>query len=464
MGFIPPPSRMISIANTTFASAANKTLDFDISTTNATLNRWTVDLQQNNTTIRSFPPTVDTRGPGTSTGVNPLHVSLPWDGLDAANHTVSGNVTWLINARTTNYVSGGPVNDRIDSAQATVNGSLSDELGEIKKLEALVIPMFDIHNEPIAIPQYDRVRGRKKPIALPVRRAIFDEIFATFDITLPQDAEPDSYLIWGESGGNILFSGNKTLINGLNTVAVGYNLPKIAKYDKIDWYCSSPKGNNIRKSLGSSDSPIYAVLDQPQPPQTIPREDVVDFAVETQKFNNDTLNELRIGSYLTTRIYKDSGFEYDEDGEEHHTKTLDRKGRVMRFRVSNFLTYSGNPPQDNLGNCQDFSNLFQVCSASLGVKTFQVRRIDGPFAFRRVWPVGFPTWFEPDDYQLEFHQTGYSTQHDSIFDPTYQLDNGGLPTLPINMTPADYRLLLQDRNRKPKKWKEQMPVIPLEVN
>ena len=97
------------------------------------------------------------------------------------------------------------------------------------------------------------------------------------------------------------------------------------------------------------------------------------------------------------------------------------------------------------------------------MKAFDVRRVDGPFAFRPIWPIGDSNWFDPDGWELDFHQTGYYTQLNTVFDPTYQLDNGGLPILPINMIPADYRLLLQDKSRKPKKWKEQTPVIPVEV-
>lgn len=178
--------------------------------------------------------------------------------------------------------------------------------------------------------------------------------------------------------------------------------------------------------------------------------DVIDFAVGTQKFNDDTLNEVRIASFLTTRIYKDSGFFYDERGDSHHTIVEDKKGRRMRLQVSNFLSYPGNEENDPKANCQDLSNLFQVCTAALGTRSFEVRRVDGPFRFRRVWPAGFADWLSPEGMILLFHQTGFSTEAGTIFDPTYQLDNGGQPHLPINMTPGDYRTLLQDQSQKPK--------------
>ena len=133
----------------------------------------------------------------------------------------------------------------------------------------------------------------------------------------------------------------------------------------------------------------------------------------------------------------------------------------MVLKVSNFLEYPGNERVEPEANCQDLSNLFQVCAAALGAPSFEVQRIDGPFISRPILPLGPNDWFT--DYEVIFHQVGISVEAGSLFDPTYQLDNGGQPQLPINMKPADYRLLLQDSRRKPNQWKVQTPVRPLEV-
>jgi len=457
---------LISVANmTSTTSGANTTLDFDISTSNVTLDRWKVEVQQNNSTIKTFGPTGDPRGPGASSGSNPLHVRLPWNGISDNNQAVTGNITWVVTANTTSYVSGGPVNDGVASAQARLDARIESKFFEIKKISASSVTMLDVHNQPITLPQYDSDLRKKEPIALPIHDA-FPLIRVQIQATLPPDGEPHAYYVWGEApdGTKIFGPGQLTPVPGLNQVDMVVLVDKITMYPQIKWYYIPKEGGEIG-FIGTTDSPVYVILDSPQEPQLKPRVDVVDFAVATQKGNNDTRNELRITSFLATRIHTSSGFLYDRDTDPHHTTQRDNTGLRLDFTVSNFLDYPGNVNLDNKGNCQDFSNLFQVCSAALGLQPITVRRIDGPFHFRRVLPVGFSDWFEnPKGYVLDYHQVGWSTSQTTVFDPTYRLDDPRQadPRLPINMRLDEYQALLQDPHRDDE-WTELAPVRPLTV-
>ena len=470
MVFVPPPSRRISIANATFASAANKTLDFDISTTNSTLNRWTVDLQQNNTTIRSFPPTVDLRGPGTSSGSNPLHVSLPWDGLDAANHTVSGNVTWAIAAKTTDYVLGGPVNDGIDSAQATVNSSVND--GPRPRLVSFgceEVTILDVKNNPVPVPQYDPGNRRRGPIALPMRAA---RIKATVRLGIWDDDRKDvQFLIQGRktldpAGKNPIFGPKAVKFNAPAVREKDFEFSvqvpqRIEKIEDIVWeYQKLKDGKEEWLQFTVSNSPIYVTWDKPRQPQREPRIDVLDFAVKAFiTADQRTIDDVMLAKVLATHIYG-GGFLYDV-GRPHHTVDISGQQGLI---VSNFLTFPGNDGIiDNQGNCLDFSNLFQVLGAALGSENFRTSYIDGEFIGRPVKPIGKP--LDPAPGQINYHQVGWCTSSDSVFDPTYRL------TLEDKITEFEaldvkrqrYRELLQDRSKSPRNWEWRVPTRPVRV-
>lgn len=121
----PPASHQITISNMTVTQAgANRNFDFDISTTNTTLKSWSVEIQKDNATVKTFSATTDSRGPGVGSGTNPVHVQLPWDGLNNLNQSITGNVTWVAVANTTTFSAGGAVNDEVDSVQAKLDDNL----------------------------------------------------------------------------------------------------------------------------------------------------------------------------------------------------------------------------------------------------------------------------------------------------------------------------------------------------
>lgn len=249
---------LISVANATAThNLSGHNLSFQISPVNVTVRNWTVDLKKNDVVLRSFPPTTDARGPGVATGTNPIAVSMDWDGRDGNGNPVTGNVTWVMSAYTTDFVTGGPVNDGMKSAQLTLNDSIQGPTGEVKALFADTIDMLDVKNQPITTPQYDVDRGRKEPFALPIRKTGIDDIEARIQMNLPPDAEPQAYLYWGETPErDIVFGPSQhTPINGLNRITLVFNFTKIAKYPQIKWYCAPKSGNEIL-SLGTTDSPV----------------------------------------------------------------------------------------------------------------------------------------------------------------------------------------------------------------
>lgn len=100
-------------------AATNTSLDFDISTVNSTVRGWSVEIEKDGSVIRTLTPV--SPGPGTVTGSNPLHVTASWDGLDAANRTVTGNYTWVATANTTLFIPSGNRNDGVNSSQVRLN-------------------------------------------------------------------------------------------------------------------------------------------------------------------------------------------------------------------------------------------------------------------------------------------------------------------------------------------------------
>lgn len=468
INFLPPPPRMISIANMTSTPGLNTTLDFDISTTNSTLNRWSVDLQQNNTTIKSFSPTVDTRGPGISSGSNPLHVSLQWDGRDASNNTVAGNYTWVASANTTTFANGGAVNDGIDSVQARLDGTAGILIASVKQISSSSIELLDVKNEKIKLPQYDYDQRKKDPIALPIRDA-FPVLNVTLSASLPPDGEPQAYFFWGETASSEIIFGpaQHTPINGLNRVTFPVKVTQIAKHSVIHWYYAPKSGGTIG-SMGTTDSPIYVTLDTPREPQQRPRVDVVDFAVRQADQDKD---ELPVLQDLTEGIYYQNGFKYRDDTEARHTFDTPFG---QEFRVSTIIP--GNPKFEPEGSCQDFSNLFQVCGAALGVKGIAIRTIIGSrrvgLHILPVLPIGRADWLEQDpndeDDYLSFHQAGWYFGNTSpeagigtFYDPTYKM-NRPQPELPVNFDSERYKRLLFDPNRAGL-YSPQLPDIPVKV-
>lgn len=237
---------------------------------------------------------------------------------------------------------------------------------------------------------------------------------------------------------------------------------RVKQIPQIVWFCRDFKGNGEKKSFAITTSPIYVILDKPQPPQKNPRVDVIDYAVKALA-NNTDLSDVGVCRSLTQWIYAGSRFSYDKFGEDHHTKNpaSDKDGQRMQFTVSNFIEFADNAV-DPLGSCRDFSNLFQVCGAAVGLKFSEVRRVDGPFIRKKIWPVGYSSPVVVPD-SIDYHQVGWATQNGRVFDPTYRLESNGFFFLPVNMDQADYQDNLHDRGRSPSEWNWQRPVRPLEV-
>ena len=55
-------------------------------------------------------------------------------------------------------------------------------------------------------------------------------------------------------------------------------------------------------------------------------------------------------------------------------------------------------------DCRDMAAVVELFTRLLGGATVQVRRVDGPFAYKRILPIGSSTW---GDNGWNFHQFGW---------------------------------------------------------
>lgn len=441
VGFIRPQEIMIDNPTVIHGDSAQNTttLDFQIShSSSTTLNAWSVAAVQNGTILKSFLPTVDTRGPGVTNGDNPLNVSLAWNGIDSTNHPVVGNFTWVVTANTTDFVTGGALNDGVNSTQVFVADAKASLSAVIKRMSSNVITMVDVKNKPITLPQYDIDKGKKDPIALPIKD-YFSTVNVTLSVTIPPGSNPKTYFFWGENPAGVHVFGptQHTPIDGNNTISFPVKLTDIGKYPAIKWYYIAKEGDE-QGFLGATDSPVYVTADLPEEPQAQPRVDVIDYAVRQAVNARD---ERSIARLLTFGIYNNSGYTYDVIAK--HTEI---SPGAEKFIVSDFIEFPGNRVEP-IGNCQDFSNLFQVCCAALGVKNTYTLNINGRangffvFDTKPVLPIGQTEW---RPFRLALHRINMIQTDDSLYDPTY-LMNQPSPVPVVNLTKIAYTILFWNR-------------------
>jgi len=150
----------------------------------------------------------------------------------------------------------------------------------------------------------------------------------------------------------------------------------------------------------------YVLYDEPQAPMDEPWIDVLDYACS---WASGETSEYSIIVSITEGAYGNIGKEYYGGG----THAV-----FPNFNLTGLLA-------DNWADCRDMSAVVQVFSNSLGIQGVQVRRIDGPFAYKPILPVGKTSW---SSSIWNFHQVGY---YSNVFDACLQLDQFS-PRIPIN--------------------------------
>ncbi|MDI6783474.1 MAG: hypothetical protein QME64_05180 [bacterium] len=203
----------------------------------------------------------------------------------------------------------------------------------------------------------------------------------------------------------VSISGDTTVIEGISSTTTLKNkvyIPSLLyqwKYgtDSANWPSTGNTGPHK----------IYVTLSTPQAPMAIPWTEVLDKScVWADGVNTDS---LAVDS-ITKGAYWNIGKNYS--GLSTHTDgTL--------FHLKKFLN-------DNWADCQDMSATLQVFSNVLGVSGIQVRRINGPFLYKNIDPVGSPGW---NSDVWNFHQVGWYS--DKVYDACLRL-NIDEPRVPVN--------------------------------
>ena len=395
MGFIPPPSRMISIANATFTSAANRTLDFDITTVNTTLQGWGVQVEKDNQIVKTLGSTTDPRGPGTGTGTNPVHVSLNWDGLDNNNQPVTGNITWVTTANTTTFVPGGNLNDGVNSVQARYADSLdSDELTvtEVKADQAQAF--LDADDRPVPEPNIyfsDSPQishplflagtistGTTTSISAKAASGLVKEI--TVVLVRQTSSTPESFrtrIVNPATGAKV--SDEVTLQFDAGVTRASVTLPVqlgsvVHKYPYLKIQ-TSKNGGPWKSTKQKTDQPVYfSPFGQAQMPFS-DKQPLGDQAsklawelAEGSQTQEAVRNNVcgKLGNWLPSHhfVYTPGKYHYYLSGA---TQTFD-------FRT--FMAHSGDQTQNNAfyGDCHDVASTVVTCCAAVGVE-------QGLFAF-----------------------------------------------------------------------------------
>lgn len=189
--------------------------------------------------------------------------------------------------------------------------------------------------------------------------------------------------------------------------------------------------------------PIYVVLCTFLKPQMKPRVDTLELACD---FAKGVADEGGVRRSLTTGIY---GYGYTYESDSFHTSFQPWAlffGKRTFLKISDF--YRDAVPRAELrGNCDDFSNLFQVLCAALGVEA-KTLGIGGVFKTKSVLPIGRSQW--EIFWDLNHHQVGLQ-EPNFVYDPTYKLWPD-IVALGMKLEP-DYKALLFDGGT----WKPQKP-------
>jgi len=150
---------------------------------------------------------------------------------------------------------------------------------------------------------------------------------------------------------------------------------------------------------------IYTVLGTPQSPMTEPWTQVLDYACV---WANGKTSESAAVTPITTNAYNNLGKNYY--GQNTHAAGT-------TFNLTSFLSA-------NWADCRDMSATVHVFTRAIGGTTTNVRKIDGPFDYKSIDPVGLPGW---DTGAWNFHQVG---NYSGVYDACLRLkqSNPRIPT------------------------------------
>lgn len=403
--FVPPPSRMISIANATLTSAANRTLDFDITTANTTLHGWGVQVEKGGQIVKTLGFTTDPRGPGTGTGTNPVHVSLNWDGLDNNNQPVTGNITWVTTANTTAFVPGGNLNDGVNSVQARYADNLESPELTVTEIKAdAAIAYQDDDGQVVADPTFyyssDSPSNSHQLVlasdpdssgtvgAVAAKSAAVGPFLRNLQVTLSRAnaaglARYDVRIVDPDSSGEVLTTpAQLEFANGQKKVTISLAVAQLKKVHKYPYLKVQVRGSGDWATAVQNGTPhpvYYSPFGLPKQPfenGEILSQAALDLAWEIEKGAETPDGARRRASARLSEWLPSNNFTYTlSKGHTRYEKTSPFASRqIFKFReFISPLTRGGSFE----GDCHDVASLEVMCCAAVGVDQYLLDFVPG---------------------------------------------------------------------------------------
>jgi hypothetical protein len=92
------------------------------------------------------------------------------------------------------------------------------------------------------------------------------------------------------------------------------------------------------------------------------------------------------------------------------------------FNLKGFLN-------ESWADCQDMASVVQVFANALGCNTVGIRRVNGPFLYKPILPLGNTVWDDGTNWGWNFHQVGWLNE--KVFDACIKIKPSS-PRIPIN--------------------------------
>jgi len=218
----------------------------------------------------------------------------------------------------------------------------------------------------------------------------------------------------------LTFGGATTKTFSLNVSAPTPN-HIASSHQKWKWYCQDVGGSGSSQELMcASQNKVFVLLAAPVAPMAEPwANGVLDRACW---WANGQTNEADTVAKLTDGAYKYTGVVYCGYGSHAYGSIFD---------LSAFLNQTGssyNPCASfPWADCQDMSAYLHVLSRALGVSSVQMRKIQGPFQYHPILPIGHSSW---NSGAWNFHRVGH--YNNKVYDACLML-NQSAPIIPKNM-------------------------------
>ena len=197
---------------------------------------------------------------------------------------------------------------------------------------------------------------------------------------------------------NAKFSGGVSIgdANGYVELPISGNTPNIVKKSSTDawqWKAKNINGTSLACDFDiSGPHTVYTILKEPVTPwintagnQRNAWTVVLDYACTWAVAATD---EANVVSKITSGAYSSFGKTYD--GRQSHTFG-------SHCELSDMLS-------DSVVDCRDMSAVVQLFTRLTGGATVQVRRVNGPFNYKPILPIGNSIWAGGD---WNFHQFGW---------------------------------------------------------